>query len=183
MNEIHTPWLLLLPFRETDYDDLYEFLSQLRGDEFEGYPGITRENGRKHLTERLGSEEYYAMELRSSGKVIGNIYFGKRDYGAREAGYIVNRDYRRQGYAAEALAAVTETAFREGLHRVYAECDPRKAASRCLPESLGFRRDALLRQNLFFRRDESGAPVWKDACVYALLESDERKELFPEVEP
>ncbi len=100
MNEIHTPRLLLRPFRETDYDDLYEFLSQLRDDEFEGYPGITRENGRKHLT-----------------------------------------------------------------------------------ESLGFRREALLRQNLFFRRDESGAPVWKDTCVYALLESDERKDPFPEVEP
>ncbi len=38
MKEIETERLILRPFRETDYDDLYEFLSQLRDDEFEGYP-------------------------------------------------------------------------------------------------------------------------------------------------
>ena len=32
MNEIPTPRLILRPFRETDYNDLYEFLSQLRED-------------------------------------------------------------------------------------------------------------------------------------------------------
>ncbi len=29
--------------RQVDYDDLYEFLSQLENDEFEGYPDITYE--------------------------------------------------------------------------------------------------------------------------------------------
>ena len=28
-----------------DYDDLFEFLFQFEDDEFEGYPGITYENG------------------------------------------------------------------------------------------------------------------------------------------
>ena len=42
--EILTERLLLRPFQETDRDDLYEFLSQLEKDEFEGYPGITRES-------------------------------------------------------------------------------------------------------------------------------------------
>ncbi len=32
-------------FPEADPGDLYEFLSRLREDEFEGYPGITYENG------------------------------------------------------------------------------------------------------------------------------------------
>ena len=40
MHEIRTK-RLLRPFRESDYDDLFEFLSQLADDEFEGYPGIT----------------------------------------------------------------------------------------------------------------------------------------------
>lgn len=71
MQEIRTKRLLLLPFRESDYDDLYTFLSQLAEDEFEGYPGITYENGREHLTYRLGSEEFRAIEPVGSGKVIG----------------------------------------------------------------------------------------------------------------
>ena len=36
MREIRTRRLLLRPFRESDYDDLFEFLSQLADDEFEG---------------------------------------------------------------------------------------------------------------------------------------------------
>ena len=60
MNEIKTERLILRPFRESDYDDLYEFLSQLKDDEFEEYPGITYENGKKHLEYRLGSAEFYA---------------------------------------------------------------------------------------------------------------------------
>ena len=43
---IRTERLLLRRFRESDYDDLFEFLSQLEDDEFEGYPGITYENGK-----------------------------------------------------------------------------------------------------------------------------------------
>ncbi len=175
MKAIKTARLLLRPFAETDYDDLYEFLSQLRDDEFEGYPGITRENGRDHLKYRLGSEEFYAMALLDSGKVIGNIYCGNRDFAAKEVGYIVNRDYQRKGYAAEALSAVIENAFRAGAHRIYAECDPRNAASWKLLEKVGMRREAHFRQNLFFRKSADGAPIWKDTYVYAILNSDQKE--------
>ena len=129
MEEIRTERLLLRPFTESDYDDLYEFLSQLKADEFEGYPGITYENGREYLRQRLGSEEFYAVVLPDPGKVIGNIYCGNRDYDAKEVGYIINRDYRGMGFAGEALSAVIENAFRQGSHRVFAECDPRNTAS------------------------------------------------------
>ena len=88
MQEIRTKRLLLRPFRESDYDDLFEFLSQLEDDEFEGYPGISWENGREHLKYRLGSEEFYAMELTESGNVIG----GKG-----------NRLYRQQALSAAGL--------------------------------------------------------------------------------
>ncbi len=174
MKEIITARLALRAFRESDYGDLYEFLSQLRDDEFEGYPGITRENGREHLNARLGSEEYYAMTLRETGKVIGNICCGDRDFGAREVGYIVNRDYRRQGYALEALKAVVTEAFRAGAHRVYAQRDPRNGRSWRLPERAGLRREAHFRQNIYFRRDANGDPVWKDTYVYAELRDEYR---------
>ena len=65
MEEIITDRLILREFRETDYYDLLEFLSQLEDDEFEGYPGITYESGREHLKYRIGSEEFYAVEERT----------------------------------------------------------------------------------------------------------------------
>ena len=175
MNEIRTARVLLRPFQESDYDDLFEFLFQLKDDEFEVYPGITYENGRAHLKYRLGSGEFFAAELPDSGKVIGNIYCGKKDYDAREVGCIINRNYRGMGYAAEALRAVIENAFREGAHRIYAECDPRNTASWKLLERAGLRREAHFRQNIWFRKDAAGEPVWKDTYVYAVLSSDVRE--------
>ena len=172
MPEIRTKRLLLRPFRESDDDDLFEFLSQLEDDEFEGYPGITYEKGREHLAYRLESEEFFAIELTETGKVIGNIYCGNRDFAAREVGYIINRHYQQKGYAAEALSEVIAQAFREGAHRVYAECDPRNVPSWKLLEKVGFRREAHLKQNIWFRRDENGAPVWKDTLIYAILKND-----------
>lgn len=125
MTEIRTNRLILRPFRESDYDDLFEFLSQLEDDEFEGYPGITYENGKEHMKYRAGAEDFFAIELKNSGKVIGNISFSKRDFQAAEIGYIINRNYQRMGYACEALSAVIEKAFKTGIHRVFAECDPK----------------------------------------------------------
>ena len=172
MNVIRTRRLVLRPFAESDYEDLYEFLSQLKDDEFEGYPGITHENGREHLRYRLGSEEFRAMALLSTGKVIGNIYCGNRDYEAKEIGCIINRDYRRNGYACEALAAVITDAFDAGAHRVFAECDPRNTCSWKLLEKAGLKREAHLRQNIWFRKDEHGNPQWKDTYIYAVLKND-----------
>lgn len=167
MQQLITERLILREFRESDYDDLFEYLSQLEDDEFEGYPGITYENGREHLNYRMGSEEFYAIELKESGKVIGNIYYGHRDFEAKEVGYIINKKYQRKGYASEALSAVIENGFKAGVHRIYAECDPRNTCSWKLLEKVGLEREAHLKQNVFSHRDENGQPKWKDTYVYA----------------
>lgn len=170
MKHIETERLILRPFTEADYDDLYEFLSQRAEDTFEAYPGITYENGREHLRYRLGSEEFFAMARKDTGKVIGNLYYGSRPFDAREVGYIVNKDYQRRGYALEALSAVMRHAFSSGVHRLYAECDPRNTCSWRLLEKAGFRREAHFRQNVFFTRDERGQPLWQDTYVYAIVQ-------------
>ena len=169
MKEIITERLVIRKFRESDYDDLFEFLSQLEDDEFEGYPGITYENGKEHLKYRVGSEEFYAIELKESEKVIGNIYCGNRDFSAKEVGYIINKKYQRKGYACEALSAVIEKAFEEGVHRVFAECDPRNICSWKLLEKVGLEREAHFKQNIFFEKDKNGLPKWKDTFVYARI--------------
>ena len=110
--------------------------------------------------------------MKENGKVIGSIYCGSRDFSAKELGYIINEDYRGRGYALEALRAVVARAFQEGVHRVYAECDPRNERSWRLLERAGLKREAHFRQNIFFRRDAEGNPVWKDTYVYAMLREE-----------
>lgn len=169
MDIITTKRLVLRYFEEKDYDDLYEFLSQLRDNEFEGYPGITYENGREHLKYRVESKEFFAVELKDSGKVIGNIYCGDRDFEAKEIGYIINENYRRRGYALEAVCAVIDHAFSNGVHRVFAQCDPENVCSWKLLEKAGLMREAHLRKNIYFHKDENGKPKWKDTFEYAKL--------------
>ena len=60
-------------------------------------------------------------------------------------------------------------AFSEGVHRIYAECDPCNMPSWKLLERLGFIREAHFRKNVFFWKDRDDRPVWKDTYVYSLL--------------
>ena len=172
MKALKTERLILRRFRESDYDDLFECLSQLEDDEFEGYPGITYQSGREQLEYRLASDVYWAAELIKTGKVIGNICCTERPYGAVEVGYIINERFRRQGYALEALSAAIGELFREGAHRVCAECDPRNIRSWKLLEKAGMKREAHLKKNVFFHRDENGLPVWADTLIYAIGEDE-----------
>lgn len=169
MKIIETNRLILRNFEETDYEDVYEFLSQRKEDEFEAYPDITYENGREHLAYRVHNDEFIAIQLKTSGKIIGNVYFGNRDFKAKELGYIVNKNYQRQGYAAEAISAVLKAGFQSGIHRVFAECDPRNECSWKLLESMKFSREAFFKQNIYFKKDTQGNPIWQDTYVYALL--------------
>ena len=110
-----------------------------------------------------------AVELKSSGKLIGNVYLGKRDCRALEIGFVFHRGYWGKGYAKESCGKLAAMAFSAGVHRIYAECDPENRASWRLLEALGFEREAHFRQNVYFWMDERGLPIWKDTYVYALL--------------
>ncbi len=117
----------------------------------------------------MGSDEFYAIELKDTGKVIGNIYCGKRDFEDREVGYIINKKYQRSGYAYEALSAVMCECFKEGVHRIFAECDPRNTGSWKLLEKVGMKREAFFHKNIYFHKDENGNPIWKDTYIYARI--------------
>ena len=110
-----------------------------------------------------------AVELKNSHKMIGNVYMGKRDFEALEIGFWFNRNYWGYGYAAESCKALITLAFSNGVHRIYAECDPNNKSSWKLLEALRFQREAQFRKNVFFWKDEAGQAIWKDTYVYAKL--------------
>jgi RimJ/RimL family protein N-acetyltransferase len=76
-------------------------------------------------------------------RVIGSIGFhGPPDEGGRlEIGYSVDPDYRRRGFAIEAVRAMFDWALvRHGIHRFVASVSPDNAASLGLIGQLGFGR-------------------------------------------
>lgn len=164
-----TERLILRGYRESDLPDLYAYLSDPEVVRFEPYKTMTMDEVRENLAWRISTEGMIAVERKADGKMIGNVYLGKRDFDGLELGYVFNRTCWGQGYAWESCAATIELAFSQGIHRIFAECDPENAASWRLLEALGFSREAHLKQNVYFWRDEKGRPIWKDTFVYARL--------------
>lgn len=100
-NELQTQRLILRRYRETDLQDLYEYLSDPEVVKFEPYKPMTMDEVRENLAWRMGTDEMIAIECRENHKMIGNVYLGKRDFDTLEMGYVLNRAYWGRGYAAE----------------------------------------------------------------------------------
>jgi len=170
-NEIiaETERLILRRYREDDLADLYEYLSDAEVVRFEPYRPMNMSEAEAELCLRIAADEMIAVELKTSRRLIGNVYLGRRDCKALEIGFVFNRQFWGHGYAKESCAELIRLAFAGGTHRIYAECDPQNVNSWRLLESLKFEREAHLRQNVYFWLDENGNPVWKDTFIYALL--------------
>lgn len=169
---LETERLILRPFRETDLKDLYEYLSDGETVRYEPYRPMTLAETRDNLCWRMDTGAMIAVERREDHKLIGNLYFARGEFDTAELGYVFNRHYWGYGYASESCRALINQAFAEGTHRIIAECDPENVNSWRLLEALGFTREAHLRQNVYFWKDEQGNPIWKDTYVYARLSTD-----------
>lgn len=166
---METERLILRRYMDSDLEDLHRYLSDPEVVRFEPYRPMTMEEAGEELKRRMDSDEMIAVELKDSGRLIGNVYLGRRDFEALELGFVFNREYWGRGFASESCRAVIERAFADGAHRIFAECDPENGNSWRLLEALGFRREGHLLQNVYFWRDESGRPIWKDTYIYGRL--------------
>lgn len=166
---IETERLILRSFEMTDFNDLYEYISDSVVTEFEPYKPMNEQETMDNLKWRCTTDEMIAVELKESEKVIGNVYLGNRDFYSKELGYVFNKHYWKKGYAKEACEAVVENAFSNGVHRIFAELDPQNTNSWKLMERLGFAREAHFKKNVYFWTDDNNKPIWKDTYVYAKI--------------
>ena len=164
-----TERLILRRYKKEDVQDLFEYLSDNEVVKYEPYKPLTSDEAKENLEWRIGTDEMIAVELKNSHKMIGNVYMGKRDFEALEMGYVFNRNYWGHGFAAESCKSLIEQAFSNGVHRIYAECDPDNKSSWKLLEALDFKREAHFRKNVYFWKDETEKAIWKDTYVYAKL--------------
>lgn len=175
--KIETDDLIIRNYELTDEKDLCEYMLQRVDAEFEAYPDFTPEKAKEEIEYRSKSDEFFAIELKSIHKVIGNIYLGKRDFNTREIGYVLHKEYHNKGYGSIASKAMIDYAFQRGVHRIYAECAPQNTLSWKLMERIGMNREAHFKKNVSFHVDEKGNPIYWDTYVYAGLnpkESDEK---------
>ncbi|HHU71319.1 MAG TPA: GNAT family N-acetyltransferase [Clostridiales bacterium] len=166
---IETERLILRRYTIDDLQDLFEYLSDEKVVKYEPYKPMNIEEVKGNLDWRISTDEMIAVELKKTHKMIGNVYLGKRDFNTLEIGYVFNKNYWGNGYATESCKALIDNAFSEGIHRIFAECDPKNSNSWKLLEKLGFQKEAYFRQNVYFWTKENGTPIWKDTYVYSIL--------------
>ena len=154
--------LWLRPFQDSDLETFLAYRNDPLVAQYQSwnvpYP---RESGVQFFEQLKAAHpntqgEWYqvALELKSTGELIGDVAFCTLVYDDRQAlmGYSLARPFWHAGYAFEAVTCLLRYLFEERtLHRVIAECDVENVASWKLLEKLGFRREAHLVENILFK--------------------------------
>ncbi len=128
---------------------------------------LRRRTGPATLRE-VGDVVYLAVERSDDAVVVGEVLLILRTalHRGAEFGAVFHPAHHGRGYAVEAGTALLDAGFRQGLHRIYARCDSRNAASIALMERLGMRHEAYLVQNEFIKGR------WTDEVRCAVLASE-----------
>jgi len=130
---------------------------------------------RQRVTERIagGHDPYkqYIIQLNGIGETIPigelHIYVHKEGCKSWQFGYCILPEYRGQGYATQASKIAAKLAFKDwGAHKVLTKIAAVNTPSIRVMEKLGFIREAVLRDELFWNGG------WIDQYQYSLLEDE-----------
>ena len=116
----------------------------------------------------------WAICLKSTGELIGDMGFYRLDRvnHKSEIGYILNPDFWRLGYGAEATKAILKFGFEVlKLNKIEADINTDNQASKQLVLKMGFKQEAHLRENLFFEGR------FLDSLIFGLLARDWDKKI------
>lgn len=141
--KIETERLTIRPFTEKDTDDVYEYCAQAGIGEGAGWPAReSREQTSEILAGWIQDGYKYAIVWRETGKVIGHIAAdpdseeGRAD--TRELGCALNQKFHRQGIMTEAVRAMADTLFQDGIAYLWACCFQHNIPSKGMIEKCGF---------------------------------------------
>ena len=167
-----TERLVLRPFRHGDEADVLAYRSRPDVVRYMPAQPLHRSAARAFVAERRTATEITADEDRITlavelgGRVIGDVVIKAGQLADRQAeiGWALNPDYHGRGLATEAARELLAVAFGElGMHRAWAQLDPRNVASARVCEKLAMRQEAYFRHDIWFKGE------WGDTAIYAIL--------------
>ena len=159
---LRTERLVLRPFLPADLDPLLAIQSDPVAVRYVPYPPRDRPTVAAVLERKMANTAMrqegdlieLAVVLPEDGSMIGDVLLALRsvEHETIEVGYIFAPASGRKGYATEAVRAVVGLAFGSlQARRVIARVDDRNAASSALLLRLGFRLEAHLIENEWFK--------------------------------
>lgn len=172
---IETGRLLLRKLEKRDSADMYAYACREETTRYllwNPHPSIDYTKSYLSMVQKMyraGGYYEWAVVEKESGRMIGTCGFTRLDSRHRigEIGYVLNSDFRHQGYAGEAACAVIRFGFyRLGLNRIEARYMAGNDASRRVMEHCGLTYEGTLRQFMLVRNE------YKDIGICALLRKD-----------
>lgn len=116
--------------------------------------------------EQIARNDGFQLCIAPGGPIVGMVGFHSVSWGNRNTtiGYWLAEDHQGRGIMTTAVRALVDHAFDEwNLHRIEIHCAPANRRSRAIPERLGFREEATLREA------ELVGGRYLDSVVYGLL--------------
>lgn len=125
------------------------------------------EDFRAYLFDREWGGRTWIAVPQNGGQPVCRVVASKQGEEVCEIGYIIVPGNERKGIAKECVSALITHLFREeGVHRIFGDVDPRNTASNKLLQSLGFTREAHMRDAM---KTHIG---WCDTWLWGLLEDE-----------
>lgn len=173
MNVIETDRLILRNFRREDAPDLFAYLRQPRSNCFASLKLADLDAAQVEAAARSDGDEHVAVCLRSSDRVIGDLFYLPEPPDTYSVGWNFNARFGGAGYAAEAARAFFEHLFTvKQARRLYAYVDEGNIASQRLCEKLGMRQEGFFREFISFVTDDDGVPKFENTMQYAILRKE-----------
>lgn len=150
-------------------EELAEFFRRSGADLYEWLPWESFESAEATLpfltrfAEGRGADNRRLFGLWLDGTLVGGTLFPTINAraGTAELGVFLAREARGQGVVTQTVEAMIAWAFEtRGLRRLEWRCSPGNAASRAIPQRLGFTHEGTLRQVFQVREDLHDLEVW-----------------------
>lgn len=162
-----TPRFFCRPAREDDVEAFWPaFSDEMHMRYWSRAPFESRQELANYLFAPYVGRTWMA-EPRDGGPPVLRLFASEPHDCVSEIGYIVVPGHAGEGIARECVAALlTQLFVEEGYHRVFADVDPRNTPSNRLLASLGFVREAHLRDAI---KTHIG---WCDTWLWGLLHDE-----------
>lgn len=176
LTPLETPRLWLRTFEEADVAAFAAYRNQPEAARYQSWESISLARAQSFVQEQRdlapglpGEWFYFAVGLRDTGQLIGDVGLNVLVQDVRQAQVSLTLDvaFQGQGLGVEAATAVLDYAFINlDLHRVVAVVDVLNTHAVALLERVGLRREGHFLKNAWFKGR------WADEYLYALLQAE-----------
>lgn len=151
MKTWETARLILRPYTEDDLTSVHSYASNYENIRYMVWGPNTEDNTKTFIQLAIAKSQenpckdyQYAVVLKSTNQLIGGCGITITDSDEGEIGWLLHRDYWKQGYGTEIGRFLLEFGFKDlDLRRIIAHCDSENYGSYRIMERNGMRREGV----------------------------------------